>query len=98
MSDGWASGIRVVVETVWKVWITPVMVVVVSSEVVWIIVVLFSLSISGSGWSGSMGEETGDGDCGASSKERREVFVSDGIAYAGGSQDGVLAWDLTSGL
>lgn len=40
---------RVVVDTVWKVWITPVMVVVVSSEVVWIIVVLLSLSISVSG-------------------------------------------------
>ena len=28
---------------------------------------------------------------GASSRERREVFASDGIAYAGGSQDGVRA-------
>jgi len=84
---------RVVVDTVWKVWITPVMVVVVSSEAVWIIVVLFSLSISVSVWVGSTGKETGDGDgdCGASSKERRDVFASEGIAYAGGSQDGVLA-------
>jgi len=82
---------RVVVETVWKVWITPLMVVVVSSEVVWITVVLFSLSISGSGSVVSMGEETGDGDCGASSRERRDAFVSEGIAYAGGSQDGVRA-------
>lgn len=69
------------------------MVVVVPSEAVWIIVVLFSLSISVSGWVGSTGEEAGegDGDCGASSKERRDVFASEGIAYAGGSQDGVLA-------
>ena len=90
MSAGLASGIRVVVEMVWKVWITPVIVVVVSSDFVWIMVVLFSLSLSGSG-SWVIGEVAGDGDCGASRRERREVFVSEGIAYAGGSQEGVRA-------
>jgi hypothetical protein len=90
-SSGSASGMRVVVDTVWKVWMTPVIVVVVSSEVVWMMVVLFSLSFSEISGSGCMGEVAGDGDCGASSKDSREVFASDGIAYAGGSQDGVRA-------
>ena len=93
ISDGLASGIRVVVEMVWKVCITPVTVVQVSeSEVVCMMVVLFSLSYSCSAdCAGTVGVEVGDGDCGASSRERREVFASDGMAYAGGSQDGVRA-------
>jgi hypothetical protein len=83
----------VVVEMVWKVCITPVTVVQVSeSGVGWMMVVLFSLSDSCSAdCVGAAKGEVGDGDCGASSKERREVFASDGMAYAGGSQDGVRA-------
>jgi len=76
-SGGLASGMRVVVETVWNVWMRFV----VSSELAWITVVLFSLS----------GSSVCVGLCGASSRERREVFESDGIAYAGGSQEGVRA-------
>lgn len=63
------------------------MTVVVSSELVWITVVLFSLSDS---W-------VSVGLCGASRRERREARVSCGIARAGGSQEGVLAYARDSG-
>ena len=79
-SGGLASGIRVVVEIVWKVWITDI-VSVWSSEVVWITVVLSSLSDS----------SVRVGLRGASRSERREVLMLVWSASAGGSQEGVRA-------
>jgi len=79
-SGGLASGIRVVVEIVWKVWITDI-VSVWSSEVVWITVVLFSLSDS----------SVRVGLSGASRSERSEVSMLVWSASAGGSQEGVRA-------
>lgn len=75
-SGGFASGILVVVLTVWNAWMTLALSSVLSSEEVWIIVVLFSLSDS----SGCVGLCVGLGLWGASRRESREVFASCGIA------------------
>jgi hypothetical protein len=85
-SGGLASGMRVVVEIVWKV---------------------YSGAGEGSGlwktraWVGvgfssatdSLSSSVRVGLCGASRRDRREVLTSDTMAGAGGSQEGVRAWD-----
>jgi hypothetical protein len=76
-----ASGMRVVVEIVWNVWIT---------------VVFDPSSSSGSSLMTGLGLSGSSfvlwvGLCGESNRESSEVLASEIIAGAGGSQDGVLA-------
>src|SRR4051794_8592845 len=85
-SGGFARGIRVVVEIVWMVYSG-------AGDGSGSLMVRGWVGVGCSSATDSLSSSVRVGLCGASKRERRDVLTSETIAGAGGSQEGVRAWE-----